>query len=377
MSEALFKDFAKISAEEWAEKLENDLKDKSIDSLMWKTQGLSGKPFYTALDLDTELHDYTNTPENFKLFGSRFWVNYQTVKVQDTLAANQTAIFALAHGASGIIFELENNESLEILLKDIQPQYCHLGFRLSDKVEIEEFEKDLQSFLVSNEINSADVNGFVESTAGNPSAPSFKSQVVYFSNSENLCLSLAKELSIFIDEIDRQCENIDQVKAKLNNTLFVLNTQNDFFLEIARQRAVRRLIDTLSNGYGIQSQKVEFLSKIGPWTNAIEDPHSFMLHATTQCMSAILGGSDAVSVLPFENVFKGKPSLADRVARNISSILSEESYLSKMTDPAKGSYYIEHLTTEIYARTLSMIQGIEAEGGYSKIDVSKLEEVAQ
>ena len=68
-----------------------------------------------------------------------------------------------------------------------------------------------------------------------------------------------------------------------------------------------------------------------------------------------------------------KKSLAQRIARNISTILSEESYLNKMVDPAAGSYYIEHLTEELFHQSFNILQQIEQEGGVSNLDLTSFQ----
>ena len=157
----------------------------------------------------------------------------------------------------------------------------------------------------------------------------------------------------------------------------MIKIQQLIFLQIALHRAIRRLFSTISSAYGVESAQAEIISEVGPWTAEIDDPHSFMLHATTQAMSAIMGGTDGLIVHPFYNVFPSKQSLAERVARNISSILSEESYLNKMVDPAAGSYYIEQLTNTLFNDTMVRLQKIEEAGGLSKIDVEQFKNQVQ
>ena len=78
-----------------------------------------------------------------------------------------------------------------------------------------------------------------------------------------------------------------------------------------------------------------------------------MLKSTSAALAAILGGCDALTVQP-ENE---NPMMA-RIARNVSSILREESHLSKVADPTAGSYYLESLTNQLAINAWKKFQNI-------------------
>jgi methylmalonyl-CoA mutase len=73
-----------------------------------------------------------------------------------------------------------------------------------------------------------------------------------------------------------------------------------------------------------------------------------MIRATTQALSAVIGGADRLYVLP-SDAYTGAPSsdFARRIARNVQHLLRLESFLDKTMDPAAGSYYIETLTDQL------------------------------
>lgn len=378
MSEGLFKEFDKQNAESWREKLEADLRGKPLESLMWKTSGIEGKPFYTAEDLDFEPFNYAHFSQDSSIFGDRFWVNYQSINVDDLSASNQKALSALANGANGALFRLNSIPNWAVLLKDIQPEYCHLAFELTEDVNSEEFFDSYSKYLKTNGTDTSKVSGFVWSSGQQiPSLGNVKTLGVEVFNDASSALSMALALAKMIENIDLLTNKGSDAEDCLNQFFLKLNISNDFFLEIAKHRAIRRLFNTIASAYGVENSTLEIISQAGPWTAEIDDPHSFMLHATTQAMSAILGGTDALLIEPFYNIFPNKPALAERIARNISSILSEESYLNKMVDPAAGSYYIEQLSETLYNDALELLKQIEAAGGISKIDVEQFKSEAQ
>ena len=81
-------------------------------------------------------------------------------------------------------------------------------------------------------------------------------------------------------------------------------------------------------------------------------------------MAGILGGGNSLWVKPTEG--KDASVLEKRIARNVSSILNEESYLDKVMDPAAGSYYLETLQREIEKSVIEGLQDLEEKGGWLK-----------
>lgn len=370
MNGGLFQDFGKQTAKHWTEKLESDLRGKPLESLMWKTSGLEGKPFYTAEDLDFELFNYAHFSQDSSLFGDRFWVNYQPIIVDDLSMANQKALSALANGANGVLFRLSSTPNWAVLLKDIQPEYCHLSFELTDDVNSSELFESYSKYLHTTGTDISKVSGFASANSVQISSLGHVKTLGFeVKNDINSAFSIAIALGEMIEQIDIHTNSGLAIEDCLNKVYLKLTISDDFFLEIAKHRALRRLFSSVASSYGVENPRLEIVSQAGPWTSEIDDPHSFMLHATTQAMSAILGGTDALLVEPFYNIFPNKPALAERIARNISTILSEESYLNKMVDPAAGSYYIEQLTQNLYNNALDLLKKIEAAGGISKIDV--------
>ncbi|MCT9009449.1 methylmalonyl-CoA mutase subunit beta [Streptomyces rhizosphaerihabitans] len=138
----------------------------------------------------------------------------------------------------------------------------------------------------------------------------------------------------------------------------------DQFLTIAKLRAARRLWARVAEvcgapGAGAQVQHAVtspvMMSRRDPWVN--------MLRTTIATLAAGVGGADSVTVLPFDHVLGLPDAFARRIARNTSTILIEESRLSRVIDPAGGSWYVEKLTDELAHAGWEFFQGIEQSGG--------------
>ncbi|MEV0091115.1 methylmalonyl-CoA mutase family protein [Streptomyces sp. NPDC050738] len=138
----------------------------------------------------------------------------------------------------------------------------------------------------------------------------------------------------------------------------------DQFLTIAKLRAARRLWARVAEvcgaaGAGAPPQHAVtspvMMSRRDPWVN--------MLRTTVATLAAGVGGADSVTVLPFDHALGLPDAFARRIARNTSTILIEESHLSRVIDPAGGSWYVEQLTDELAHAGWEFFQEIERTGG--------------
>lgn len=102
------------------------------------------------------------------------------------------------------------------------------------------------------------------------------------------------------------------------------------------------------------------------WNMTVYDPYVNMLRATTEAMSAALGGAESINVLPSNIAYEDPTKFSERMARNIQLILKEESHFDKVQDPAAGSYYIETLTEKIAEKAWKIFLEIEDAGGFKQ-----------
>ncbi|MFE3873149.1 methylmalonyl-CoA mutase family protein [Kitasatospora sp. NPDC059146] len=155
------------------------------------------------------------------------------------------------------------------------------------------------------------------------------------------------------------------VDAALGQLEFRYAADADQFLTIAKFRAARRLwarVAEVSGGSAEASAQRQhavtsrvMMTARDPWVN--------MLRTTVACLAAGVGGADAVTVLPFDSALGLPDAFARRIARNTQSILLEESHLSRVIDPAGGSWYVEQLGEELAQAAWAWFQEIERAGG--------------
>ena len=126
---------------------------------------------------------------------------------------------------------------------------------------------------------------------------------------------------------------------------FELGIGSDFFVELAKTRALKWLWKHLLNENNINSSGTKVMARIG-WTNkSLKDPDINILRQTTESISAVSGGASSILIHDSHIYSEEKNSwFYQRLALNISHVLKEEAYLTKVNDPLKGAFVIEMLT---------------------------------
>ena len=134
-------------------------------------------------------------------------------------------------------------------------------------------------------------------------------------------------------------------------------------MEIAKLRALRIVWQALANEYTNSRERI-ILAQPGIRNKTLYDYNVNLLRSTTECMSAILGGANYVSNLPYDSIYHKYNEFSDRIARNQLLILKHESYFDKVENPADGAYYIESLTDQLASKALELFKSIENGGGF-------------
>jgi methylmalonyl-CoA mutase len=148
---------------------------------------------------------------------------------------------------------------------------------------------------------------------------------------------------------------------------FSFGTGSSYFPEIAKLRAARLLWSVVTNGFhpaNGENIKMDMHCVTSEWNKTVYDPYVNLLRTQTEAMSAIIGGTNSLTVEPFDTVFRHPDEFSERIARNQQLILKEEAYFDKVADPAAGSYYIENLTNLIADNAWKLFIEIEDRGGF-------------
>ena len=136
---------------------------------------------------------------------------------------------------------------------------------------------------------------------------------------------------------------------------------SNYFFEIAKLRAARMIWAQAVAAFGAASPRpgpVRVHVRTSRLNKSVYDRYTNLLRATTEAMSAAIGGADTLYIEPF--------GFSEHLARNVQHVLQEEAHLNAVADPAGGSYYIEALTDSLAAQAWKLFQQVEAMGGYTQ-----------
>lgn len=153
---------------------------------------------------------------------------------------------------------------------------------------------------------------------------------------------------------------------------FVFAIGSTYFFEIAKLRTARMLWARIVEQFkpaNLDACRMNLHARTAQLNKSFSDPHTNMLRATTEAMSAAIGGCESLTIQPF--------GFDDHIATNIQRVLAEEAHLNVVADPAGGSYYIETLTASLGREAWKLFQRIEAAGGYTASLPWLAEEIAK
>ncbi len=142
---------------------------------------------------------------------------------------------------------------------------------------------------------------------------------------------------------------------------FVFAVGSTYFFEIAKLRAARLLWARAVAAFAptdLDSCRMNLHVRTSRLNKSFCDPYTNVLRATTEAMSAAIGGCETLAVQPF--------GFEEHLALGVQRVLAEEAHLDAVADPAGGSYYIEALTASLAREAWKLFQRIEAGGGYSQ-----------
>ena len=156
----------------------------------------------------------------------------------------------------------------------------------------------------------------------------------------------------------------DDFGARLS---FFFNAHNDFFQEVAKFRAARRLwARVMRERFGATNPKalaLRFHAQTGGSTLTAQQPEGNIVRVAIQALSAIAGGAQSLHTNSFDEALALPTERAATIALRTQQILQNEAGTVDTADPLGGSYYIESLTDELEARAWELIEHIDELGG--------------
>ncbi|WPO79168.1 methylmalonyl-CoA mutase subunit beta [Flavobacterium sp. KACC 22761] len=374
MATTLFDDFNPISSKQWKQKIQFELDGADYnETVIWNSpEDIQVKPFY-HIDEFTKSASVKTHASDFKIC--------QNIFVHDIEKSIKRANNTLERGAESLRFTIQNeNIDIKTLLENIPLENTIVYFNLTF-LSID-FVKKLNQIAVEknalfycnldpighlaregNWFTTSDKNNFetiekISKEAKNISLLSIDSGL-YQNAGANITQQIAYSLA-------HANEYLNRFPDLTKPIVFQLSVGTNYFFEIAKLRAFRMLFKLIAAEYN-PDLNCHLLVTPTKRNKTIYDYNVNMLRTTTECMSAILGGADAVANLPYDALYHKDNEFGDRIARNQLLVLKHESYFDKVDNPADGSYYIESLTMQLAEKSLKLFKEIEADGGFLKL----------
>jgi methylmalonyl-CoA mutase len=185
----------------------------------------------------------------------------------------------------------------------------------------------------------------------------------------NAVQELAFVFSTAVEYLEEMLNRGLAIEEVVKRMKFTFGISSFYFMEIAKLRAAKILWNQILKLYNVpeESRKIYIHGKTTQYNQTLIDPYVNMLRTTTEAFSAVVGGIDALTTNPFDDVFDIPDNFSRRIARNTQIILKEESHLDQVIDPAAGSFFVEHLTAQLAESSWKLIQQIDEMGGMLKV----------
>ncbi len=357
--------FQKDTAQEWKERIIRELKGAPFEKVMSQTDdGIEIQPFYVDESRDSILSTGPEMPWSIH----QEFIGTQPKKntlILEALAAGVDSISVraerLAEDLKGVIVDIIRVEVGGEDFQTLWPAYLMdkgIDFK---KVKGGYAFDPYGTMLQKGDFSAASIippiiEAFTQSSS---QMPQWKSLRVEGDRYHNSGATAVQELAFTLSQINAYARVDDQL---LGDMSICLAAETDYFETACKLRAFRILWANLVKAYG-KNDEVEISARSSKRDLAPIDQHGNLLRATSQCMAAVVGGADRVSLRPFD---KKGDAFSYRMARNIQKLLTHESYFDKNTNPMKGAYLFEELTGQMAEKAWELFKEIEEKGGWLK-----------
>jgi len=359
-------EFAIPTLENWESKILKDLKTNSLESIYWNSSIGEINP---AINSVKEINQINPTSQ-LKI-NSEFDLSNENI--------NEQILFALKCGIDSIIFKGSPSSSS---LNGVMHEIIENHILLSNEKTTNNY-KEWSNWLNSNDkkiegtFRYDPLYKFISQGVWNESkTEDFKNWQLFYNSSDHESLKViyingsiyANALANPIQEVAYIGAHLNEYFEKIENSkkehkiILKVAIGTEYFIEIAKLRALRTLVQSIALhrniSIKISIETVEKSTSISPTNKELN-----LLRSTTCSMASIIGGSDSISInkdlinaANYKKIF--------RHYANIPIVLKEESNISKVNDPSRGSYSIENLTSIIKNNSWELFKQIEENGGW-------------
>jgi hypothetical protein len=335
-----FSEFSPLSRDQWEAKICKEVGVASLEALQAK---VSDRLNFSPL--------VENAPTSYHARQTGDWVIvHRQFDLENAAKANQDMIKALEGGANGLFIDAKKPVQWEVLLQGIALDYIHLFVKTpTDDPALlnyirEEYPKKLPSVYI---IQPTPTRGFAAAGID------------------------GRELADHAVDPERALGCLlAQAYEKLHGGVpaseiwFTLGTRGHYFLDIVQVRALRSLWSFLLKTLSMKEVPAYIYVESTLRNKHSDDVYSNMLRNTAEGMGAVVGGADALCLVPHSIPLEQNDPFGQRISRNAQLIFRYEAHLDKHLDPASGSPFFEKLTHDLADAAWRSFKEIEAVGGW-------------
>ncbi|MCR5715067.1 MAG: methylmalonyl-CoA mutase subunit beta [Bacteroidales bacterium] len=398
----LFAEFPPVSTAQWEEVITRDLKGADYEKrLVWRTsEGFNVRPYYRSADLENLQYLHV-MPGDFPFVrGGKVqrnaWEICQEFDVECESETNAKAVEAVEGGVTALAFNFsKKGQKREIkmqgLLKDIDlgqvavtldggvndPDMLRSLLAVADEKKVREVRAAVRfdplgslacrgHYYGQSEFPLDTLKQLLSDSADCPRVRVIGVDAAQFQDAgATLVQEMGIALSMGAEYLTRLTDAGCDAARTAGKMVFRFAVGPVYFMEIAKIRAARMLWAHLVRAYAPDADVCMYIHARTASLNAtVYDPYVNLLRSATESMSAVIGGADMLSVLPFDQAYKQPDDFSLRLARNQQVILKEESNFDKVVDPSAGSYYIESLTASMADEAWKIFLQIQDAGGF-------------
>ena len=181
---------------------------------------------------------------------------------------------------------------------------------------------------------------------------------------QEMAFTLADGVTYCDTVVERGLMTIDQFAPQIS---FFFYTHGDFFEEIAKYRAARKIwAHAMRERYGASSErsmKLRFHAQTAGCSLTWQQPYNNVVRTALQAMAAVLGGAQSLHTNSLDEAYALPGEQAVTIALRTQQVLAYESGVTRTPDPLGGSYFLEKLTLDTEAATNQYIRRIDEMGG--------------
>lgn len=352
--------------QEWQRLVAKELGEKPIEALTWQAdEGIAMNPYASE------------SSESFAMELPAQWEMVQRISAEQVKQWNARALEALMGGCNSLIMAQApaSENEFHAMVEGVFLQYIHVHVEQSADWKLT--ADAILNWCTAHQVNSKELRGSFGVQADQLSDDALKAWASFMK--ENFTLfrgfavnarrvheeggSAVQEIAFALTEghaLLLRCMDagltIDEASALMQ---FNFSTGSSYFTEIAKYRAFRwawkSIIEQYKPAFAC-SVHTHIQASTSRYMQTAKDVHNNLLRATTQAMSAAVGGVNGILVEPYNSWSVAEDESALRWSRNIQQLLTEESYFEQFRAAASGSHYVEGLTGKVLQAGWSLFQ---------------------